>query len=518
VSRNLALLRGHYEDVLVLLMADGVQVSIRFLNDEGLSADDYADALAQRGCEVRLAPLQRGKRAAPEHFALRLRQFANLLRFYHPDYRDGGAWLREQKFSRAAVGPRRWARRIGSFGGGPASVALRLARVTDRMLPPGAWAEALISAEDPDVVVAVPVIRSPQFVDVLKSAAIRGLPTVSWVQSWDNLSSKGLLNFVPDKVFVWNDTQRSELARYHGVPRENVCLTGAQTFDHWFREEGPSDRDAFCADHGFDPAQPIVLYLASSRQLEPSADAFFERWLASLRGSSLDMLRRVSVLARPHPTELESWVGRARDGVSVSPSTRDAPINSEQFRRRYRDELRCATVAVGLNTSGMIDAAIFGKPVCAVELPEFDFLQRGTQHFHYLKTVAGGLLYSADSLESHLETLAGLIQRDSSEADERSQRFVKAFIRPHGLDVRSAAIFADEMLLLFGEKSRVRLPGPVGRVLARATVMFVPTLFEDEPLRELARRTGKNVKRARKRLRKRRSALKTVLQRILGPN
>jgi hypothetical protein len=77
----------------------------------------------------------------------------------------------------------------------------------------------------------------------------------------------------------------------------------------------------------------------------------------------------VSVVVRP-PTCFEPWLGLAHPRLAVLPTTSTAPINSPEFRRRSRDEVYHASIAVALNTTGMIDAAIFGRPVCTIELPE----------------------------------------------------------------------------------------------------------------------------------------------------
>jgi hypothetical protein len=502
-SRDLALLRGHYEDVIVALVQSGVRVKIRYLNDKGLSAESYTESLLRRGCTVGVERIRPTKPDPRDRLALRLRQLANLLRFYHRDYRRRD-WLREIKFDRAPAGPRRWARRVGRLGSRPSLLAIRLAAAVDRVLPPAEPARAVIAVERPDAVVAVPVIRTPAFVDYLKAAAQERIPTASWIQSWDNLSSKGLLHFTPDRVFVWNVMQRDELARYHGIPEHHVCVTGAQTFDHWFNGEFPSDRAAFCAGIGLDPERPIVLYLVSSRQIEQSPEPFFLRWLEAVRTSDAPALAEASIVVRPHPTEVGPWHGLEdrHPRLAVSPSTEEAPINSATFRQRYRDELHHASVAVALNTSGMIDAAIFGKPVCTVELPEFAFGQRGTVHFEYL-TLPGGLLRTARSLEEHVATLGDLVERDPYERDERSNRFVETFVRPQGLDVVPATVFSEEMLRLIAGASEVPLPGrgarAIGRLIHRAApILSVP--LEPEPYRRGWRKSVKRLRKSRKRL------------------
>jgi hypothetical protein len=480
VTRGLATLRTHYEDVIATLAQSGVDVSVRYVREKNLSAEDYRETLLAHGCDVELNRLPPDKREPGALLALRLRQLANVLRYYHPDYR-GREWLREFWFSKAEAGPARWARRIGRLGSGPAILATRLAAGADRVVPPTKQAQKILARERADAVVAVGALWMPEFADFLKAAAWRSLPTAHWVQSWDNLTNKGLLHFTPDRVFVWNAVQRDELARYHHIPERTVYVTGAQTFDYWFDGDAPSSRDEFCSQIGLDPAQPIILYLASSRQIEPPPADFFLRWLDAVRSSGDQALEAAGVLVRPHPTLVRPWLDfeRSHPGLRVSPSSAEAPVNSREYRHRFRNELYHASVAVGLNTSGMIDAAILGKPVCTVELPDLPNRQRGTIHFEYLVTVGGGFVRTATNLDEHVDTLARLVSKDPYEPDERSAQFVEAFVRPLGLDVTPAAVFSEEMLRLIGGRSHVGSPSSLGRTVGqlidRAARLLVAT-------------------------------------------
>jgi hypothetical protein len=477
VTRGLATLRGHYEDVIVNLSRAGVRVSVRYVREKWLDADEYRQTLLRRGCEVELNPLPPDKRKPGGLLALRLRQLANLLRYFHPDYR-GREWLREFWFSKAATGPARWAGRIGRLGSVPSMAAIRVASSVDRVLPPTKRAWKILHWERPDAVVAVGTVWMPEFVDLLKAASWQHIPTANWIQSWDNLTNKGLLHFSGDRVFVWNAVQRDELARYHAIPADSVCITGAQTFDHWFAEHEALSRADFCARYGLDSERPILLYLASSRQIEPPPTDFFLRWLDALRSSDDEVLAAAAVLVRPHPTHVKPWLELARQhpGLSVSPSTADAPINSAAYRERFRNELHHASAAVGLNTSAMIDAAILGKPVCTVELPDIPNRQRGTVHFEYLITVGGGFVRTARSFDEHFGVLAELVRKDPYERDEQSDRFVRAFVRPHGLGVVPASVFSEEMVRLLREGSGLAPPNRLGRGIGRLLHRAAPAL------------------------------------------
>jgi hypothetical protein len=41
------------------------------------------------------------------------------------------------------------------------------------------------------------------------------------------LSSKGLLNFTPQRVLVWNDVQKDEAIDLHDLPADRIVVTGS---------------------------------------------------------------------------------------------------------------------------------------------------------------------------------------------------------------------------------------------------------------------------------------------------
>jgi hypothetical protein len=82
--------------------------------------------------------------------------------------------------------------------------------------------------------------------------------------------------------------------------------------------------------------------------------------------------------------------------------------------------------------------------VYTVLLPEFYDNQEGTLHFHYLLQVEGGLLHAARSLDDHLRQVADGLD-DHASAVARNGRFVRAFVRPRGLDLPATHVFVDEL-------------------------------------------------------------------------
>ena len=263
---------------------------------------------------------------------------------------------------------------------------------------------SFIRAQAPDIVLVSPLVdlASP-LLEYLKAARRLGIRTGICVASWDNLTSKGLLRFVPERVFVWNETQRREAVELHGIPADRIVATGAARFDGWFARRPSSSREQFIRKVGLDPDRPFLLYLCSSRFIAPDEVAAATRWLEALRGAP-----RTTASDPP-----ESSSGRIRNGsrsgrtsTSHDSGTRPSGLrpgsafDSAEAEADFYDSIAHCAAVVGVNTSAMIEAAIVGKSVYTWLAPEF--AQEGTIHFHYLLHEHGGFLHVAESLDEHL--------------------------------------------------------------------------------------------------------------------
>ena len=309
--------------------------------------------------------------------------------------------------------------------------------------------EDLFRAEAPDVVVVTPLVSlGAAQSDVVVASQRLGIPTAVAVGSWDHLSSKARIRTRPDRLFVWNDTQRTEAVRYHRLPRERVVITGAQCFDQWFGRTPSRSRAEFCSALGLPPDRPLLFYVGSSLFWDsPNEAAFIVRWARALRASRHEVLREASILVRPHPKRGYEWDEVDSSEVErmvVWPPRGQPPLDAES-KAGYFDSLYHSAAVIGLNTSAQIEAGLIGRPVFTVLLPEFWDNQEGTLHFNYLLNLDGGLLHASRSLDEHFDQLAaGLAEPER--AAEKNRAFVKAFVRPHGFDVPATGVFVDALL------------------------------------------------------------------------
>jgi hypothetical protein len=134
------------------------------------------------------------------------------------------------------------------------------------------------------------------------------------------------------------------------------------------------------------------------------------------------------------------------------------PVN-EADRQDYFDSLFHSEAVVGVNTTAMIEAAIVGRTVHAVLADEFQDTQGGTLHFRYLLAENGGFLRVGESLPEHAAQLAETLANPDI-GREACARFVRTFIRPHGMDVEATGVLAAalENLAASGPRPIVRVP------------------------------------------------------------
>ena len=449
----------HYAEPLRLLAREGHVVHLAFTTIEKDAGDR---ALAERlAAELPTVTFGEAPRRAYldgwRRTSVLVRAFADLTRYVDPRYAGATALrarmaqkIRLQVASAKSDPLTGWLltklvdRLAGLSDAGTARRLLRLLAAAERAIPTSRRIDRYIRDFRPDAVLATPLVDFASVqVDYLKSAAALRIPTAVCVASWDNLTNKGLLRIVPDRVFVWNEFQRRELEELHGVPAERAVVTGAQKFDEWFARTPSRDAEALKTRAGIDPARPFVLYVCSSYFIAPEEVSFVRRWLEALRTSDEPELRGIGAIVRPHPQNGAQW-----RGVDLSPygnavvwPAGGAQPDAGDARADFFDSLAHSAAVVGVNTSAMIEAAIVGRNVLTVLDPQFAATQEGTLHFHYLLRENGGFLRIAASLDEHVPQLAEAVAGGEAE-HERVRAFVRSFVRPHGLDVPAAPLVA----------------------------------------------------------------------------
>lgn len=321
-------------------------------------------------------------------------------------------------------------------------------RWIDRVLSPQGSVVDQIKEYAPDLVVASPFIFSrSRETEYIKAAKSMRISTAAVIFSWDNLTSKGIFQVIPDTVIVWNKAQVKELQEIHRVEDSHIIWAGAPSMDFWFRWMPERSRAEFCREHGLDPEKPYLLYLASSQTIAPDENvpvADMLKCLTEKMGENVP-----AVVIRPHPLNIKIWDGFEHPGVTVVPKENKDIFYSIEAKKLFAECVYHSFGIVGLNTTAMIEASILDKPSITLVVDRYADTQKDSGHFHHIADY--GFMTNANGNEEFVDVVADLMKGNDPGKDAR-RRFVIDFVRPWGWDRDSHILMGTALEILSNGK------------------------------------------------------------------
>lgn len=441
IARHFTYFRN-YDSVLRMLAERGHAIHLAVEKEEQLGGRVAIEALTRECPRITVGMVPERRADAWSGVARRLRLGMDYLRYAEPAY-DAAPLLRARARQRTprAVLALADAPIAGSARG--RRVLARTLQAIDSAVPPAPAIVEYLQAQRPDALLITPLVElGSQQIDYLRAARLLGIPSGVAVWSWDHLSSKAYIREMPDRLFVWNETQRREATSLHGIPADRVRVTGAQCFDRWFDRLPSRDRETFCGEVGLPNDRPMVLWVCSSLiKGSPAERPFVVEWLQRLRASSDPAIASAGVLIRPHPSRAHEWHDVDLSALGPVAVRGGNPVD-DQTRADYFDALYHSAAVAGLNTSAFIEAAIVGREVLTILPAQYHDNQEGTLHFRYLLDAAGGFLRVARTFDEHVEQL-GVALSHRSTGEHPHRRFLESFVRPAGLNVAATPAFVE---------------------------------------------------------------------------
>ena len=157
--------------------------------------------------------------------------------------------------------------------------------------------------------------RPPSILAPVLAARSLGIPTATFIFSWDNLTSKGRIAAPFDHFLVWSEHMRQEMLRYYpDVAPDHVHVVGTPQFDPYADDSLIWSREEFFRRVGADPARPLICYSGGDIGTCPEDHLHIRILLQSIRDGSIR--GNPQVLLRPAPVD---------DGARYAGVRRDFP-------------------------------------------------------------------------------------------------------------------------------------------------------------------------------------------------
>jgi len=316
-------------------------------------------------------------------------------------------------------------------------------------------AEERLLAQRPDVLMTTGTFRYEEPA-IYAEARKLGIPTLAFITSWDNISTKNRMVFKYDGYLVWSERMKQELHDFFPYTKNApIYVVGAPQFDVFFQPRFHQSREAFCAEQGLHPERPIILYALGSPNFLKEHHGALHLAERVQNGELGD----VQMLVRPHPLHdngreaqmLRNFGDRVvvqrtgKTGTAVPARSQD-----EHQIGEWINTFRHADVVVNLSSTVAIDAAIFDKPVVNLDYDpqpgqaDQEMIKEINHQWTHFKPVAesGGVWLTNNPAET-LEAVNTYLRQPELHRERR--RWVAEYVCGY-LDGRCGERMADSLL------------------------------------------------------------------------
>lgn len=245
-----------------------------------------------------------------------------------------------------------------------------LERTSSRLFRPDRHYEELYRELKPTLVFNGSHVHSRNAIQAVQAAQWMGIPTATFIFSWDNLTSQGRITLPYDHFLVWNQSlKRQLLEMYDWIREDQVFVTGTPQFDFHFDPKYYLDRHEYCRSVGADPARPIVLYTTGMANHMPGEPEIVEQIADMLNKRSGDARPQllVRVYGKDRTGRFDELKGRRRDilfpDVSwesswLTPKPEDSPA--------LVNALRHCSLGINVASTVSLELCMFNRPVINV--------------------------------------------------------------------------------------------------------------------------------------------------------
>ena len=142
--------------------------------------------------------------------------------------------------------------------------------------------------------------RPLEVVPAVLAARQLGIPTATFIFSWDNITSKGRIATRFDHFLVWSEHMRRELMQFYSdVLDDRIHVVGTPQFDPYADDSLLWSREEFCRKVGADPERDILCYSGGEPGTTPEDQDHLRVLMELVRSGRIQ--GQPQVLLRPAP-------------------------------------------------------------------------------------------------------------------------------------------------------------------------------------------------------------------------
>ena len=147
--------------------------------------------------------------------------------------------------------------------------------------------------------------RATKSIAPILAAKDLGIPTVSFVYSWDNVP-KAMMVVEADYYFVWSALMKEQMTKYYpDIAEDRIIITGTPQFEPHFDNDKLLNREDFFQQHGLDTNKRYLCFSGDDVTTSP-LDQLYLRDLAKSVGILNEKGHNLGIIFRRAPVDIST--------------------------------------------------------------------------------------------------------------------------------------------------------------------------------------------------------------------
>jgi hypothetical protein len=264
--------------------------------------------------------------------------------------------------------------------------------------------------------------RPPVVLPPVLAARALGIPTATFIFSWDNMTSKGRIAAPFDHYFVWSELMRTELCRYYpDVAADRVHVVGTPQFDPYADERLRWPRAEFFGRIGADPSRPLICFSGNNTVNGPEDPHHVRHLMTSIRSGRIK--RNPTVVLRPTPVDNGARFDSVRKDfpellyaapawADTEPGSWDRVLPTAADIQFLANLVYHSDININFGSTMSLDFAVHDRPVVnsafdtidppSFGLPLYDFCLQFDHYRPVAELKASRFARTADQLVAHV--------------------------------------------------------------------------------------------------------------------
>ena len=271
----------------------------------------------------------------------------------------------------------------------------------------------------------------------IRLAKKHNIPTIAYVPSWDNITSKWGIPAKIDRLLVWNQNMKNEAIEFLNYDEDEVMICGIPQYDMYYNMQNITSNEKFRSYYNIDDDKKIILYATGTQELTDAEPHIIDLIVNAIEKNKLN--HPCHLLVRLHPRRSIDAFLKFKNNSYVTLQT-PGRLSTEfsdsgyKWKAEIEDyELLANTIinsdlTVTVTSTVTIESCIFDTPVINVGFDgnqNFPYSRSVKRHFEYSHYHNISLLDGVQKANNENELIAFLnIYLDSPDTDRMGRNAV----------------------------------------------------------------------------------------------